>query len=359
MLTTVVLGGPLGARFGREWKLELGVPSAAEAVRALCAICEGFARFLAENSAPGYHVLVGERDVGAEELGVVTGETRITILPALAGAKQAGVLQVVLGAVLIAGGAVLSVYDYGVVGGQLIALGSSLMVGGAAQLLFKPPSATGPAEKPDTQPSYVFNGPVNTLAQGHPVPLCYGEMLVGSCVVSAGISTEWSAGGGFGGSTGSGQHGPDGQAPGGGGCPAPWVPILLSDGREVPAGEVRAGAWVRTQDEVTLEWGDYPVSYVSTLEAERWRLVLDDGRELVATYNHRVRTDAAWVELRHLDAGMRLVGERPGVVRQVEAAGRGPVVRITVAGAHTYQTVGFLSHNLKKEDPEEPHVIEA
>ncbi|WP_205522811.1 tail assembly protein [Myxococcus eversor] len=354
MLTTVVLGGPLGARFGREWKLELGVPSPAEAVRALCAVCAGFSRYLAENSAPGYHVLVGERDVGAKELGVVTGEKRITILPALAGAKQAGVLQVVLGAVLIAGGAVLSVYDYGAVGGQLIALGSSLVVGGAAQLLFKPPSATGPLEKPDTQPNYVFNGPVNTLAQGHPVALCYGEMVVGSCVVSAGISTEWSAGGGFGGS-GSGQHGPGGQGPVGGGCPAPWVPILLSDGREVHAGDVRVGAWVRTQDEVTLEWGDYPVSHVSTLEAECWRLVLEDGRELVGTYNHRVRTEADWVELRHLDAGMRLVGERPGVVARAEAAGRGPVVRITVAGAHTYQTVGFLSHNTKNEDPERPH----
>ncbi|MCP3065786.1 hypothetical protein LXT21_44170 [Myxococcus sp. K38C18041901] len=355
MLTTVVLGGPLGARFGREWKLELGVPSPAEAVRALSAVCEGFGRYLVENSAPGFHVLVGERDVGAQELGVAKGE-RITILPALAGSKQAGVLQVVLGAVLIAGGAVLSVYDYGTAGGQLIALGSSLMVGGAAQLLFGPPRATGPLEKPEHQPSYVFNGPVNTLAQGHPVALCYGEMVVGSCVVSAGIITDWSVGGGFGGPAG-GQTGPGGQGAVGGGCPAPWVPILLSDGREVPAGELRVGAWVRTQDEVTLAWGDYPVTQAATLDADCRRLVLEDGRELVATYNHRVRTEADWVELRHLERGARLVGEKPGVVARVEEAGRGPVVLLTVAGAHTYQTLGVLSHNVKRADPEEPHEV--
>ncbi|MCP3105496.1 hypothetical protein LZ198_42230 [Myxococcus sp. K15C18031901] len=64
---------------GREWQLELGVPSPAEAVRALRAVCEGFGNYLVEQSTPGFHVVVGERDVGAGELDVATG-ARITIL---------------------------------------------------------------------------------------------------------------------------------------------------------------------------------------------------------------------------------------------------------------------------------------
>ena len=35
-----------------------------------------------------------------------------------------------------------------------------------------------------------FNGPVNTTAQGNPVPVIYGEMIVGSATISAGIYSE-------------------------------------------------------------------------------------------------------------------------------------------------------------------------
>jgi predicted phage tail protein len=43
---------------------------------------------------------------------------------------------------------------------------------------------------PENKPSFLFDGPVNTIAQGHPVPVGYGEMYVGSAVISAGIVTE-------------------------------------------------------------------------------------------------------------------------------------------------------------------------
>ena len=38
-------------------------------------------------------------------------------------------------------------------------------------------------------PSYLFNGAVNTTAQGHPVPIGYGRLIVGSAVISASIVT--------------------------------------------------------------------------------------------------------------------------------------------------------------------------
>ncbi|HCW20974.1 MAG TPA: phage tail protein, partial [Achromobacter sp.] len=45
-------------------------------------------------------------------------------------------------------------------------------------------------DSPDNGASYNFNGPVNTSAQGIPVPVLYGRMIVGSAVISAGIYAE-------------------------------------------------------------------------------------------------------------------------------------------------------------------------
>ena len=52
------------------------------------------------------------------------------------------------------------------------------------------PKATEPSERPENKPSYSFNGAVNTTAQGHPVPVGYGRLIVGSAVISAGIDVD-------------------------------------------------------------------------------------------------------------------------------------------------------------------------
>ncbi len=41
----------------------------------------------------------------------------------------------------------------------------------------------------DPQASYSFSGTQNTSRQGVPIPLVYGEMIVGSIVISAGVDT--------------------------------------------------------------------------------------------------------------------------------------------------------------------------
>jgi predicted phage tail protein len=48
----------------------------------------------------------------------------------------------------------------------------------------------GTADQAENKASYNFNGPINTTAQGNPVPLGYGRKIVGSAVVSAGIYSE-------------------------------------------------------------------------------------------------------------------------------------------------------------------------
>ena len=68
-------------------------------------------------------------------------------------------------------------------------VGMSLALGGVAQILAPTPNTPEPKESAENTPSYLFNGAVNTTAQGHPVPIGYGRLIVGSAVISASIVT--------------------------------------------------------------------------------------------------------------------------------------------------------------------------
>lgn len=61
--------------------------------------------------------------------------------------------------------------------GMMIA--TNLAISGITQLL-----APGP-ETDERQEGYIFNGPVNGVAQGLPVPVLYGELIVGGAPISA------------------------------------------------------------------------------------------------------------------------------------------------------------------------------
>ena len=66
-------------------------------------------------------------------------------------------------------------------------MGMSMMIGGVMQLLSPQIKELSAKDSAGNGASYHFNGVVNTTAQGNPVPLGYGRMIVGSAVVSAGI----------------------------------------------------------------------------------------------------------------------------------------------------------------------------
>jgi predicted phage tail protein len=202
-LRTIRLYGTLGARFGRVHTL--AVNSVAEACRALGVLFPGFDQFMAESKDKGiaFAVFHGKRNIGREEFNDPPGRSEIRIAPVIQGSKQAGRLQTVIGVVLIAvasyfsgglaaGGASLfgttgaGAAAWGVVG----AVGISLALGGVAQMITGTPKGLGSQDSADNAPSYGFNGPVNTQAQGNPVPLGYGRLIVGSAVISAGIYAE-------------------------------------------------------------------------------------------------------------------------------------------------------------------------
>lgn len=186
---TVRLYGKLGARFGRRF--ELAVASPAEAIQALCVLLAGFRRELLESKERGvaYAVFVGKRNLAKEELELPPGRGEIRIAPVLVGSKRGGILQTIIGAVLVVVGAVVSYFGGGL-GAPLMKFGAAMMLGGVIQMLSPQPAGLSARDSPENGASYNFNGAVNTSAQGNPVPLLYGEMMVGSAVISGGIYAE-------------------------------------------------------------------------------------------------------------------------------------------------------------------------
>jgi predicted phage tail protein len=63
--------------------------------------------------------------------------------------------------------------------------GIGLVLGGVAQLLTPTPKIS--QDEGDPRKSFSFSGIQNTNRAGVPVPVVYGETLVGSVVISAGI----------------------------------------------------------------------------------------------------------------------------------------------------------------------------
>lgn len=187
-LRTIRLYGQLGSRFGRSFRLAVNSP--AEAVRALCAILPGFQQYLARAKENGmaFAVFVGKQNLTKEQLQDPPGNEDIRIAPVLLGSKRGGVLNIILGVVLI----VVGVYTRNV---NLIVQGGAMVVGGVVQMLGPQPKGLGAQDSVENRPSYSMNGTVNTQAQGNPVPVAYGGhdqkgMLVGSAVISGGIMAE-------------------------------------------------------------------------------------------------------------------------------------------------------------------------
>lgn len=189
-VTTIRLYGSLGRKFGRVH--HLAVSNAAEAVRALGVLYAEFDAWLtaAKDRGEGYAVFYGDNNLKEQELHLPALGKDIRIAPVILGSKSGGWFNIILGAVLIVVGSVLTAYGFGAIGAPLIGMGWGMVVGGVAQLLTPTPKGMSSKDRPENIPSYNFNGPINTQAQGNPVPLLYGELIVGSAVISAGISVE-------------------------------------------------------------------------------------------------------------------------------------------------------------------------
>ena len=195
MLRKIKLYGKL-AKFIGHRVLEADVASAAEAVRFLLA---NWPELEAHMSDQHYRVSIGTYDLLAEELHDPAGQAPISFVPVVAGAGAAG--RILIGIALIAAAfipgfgfaaataatatAAATSAGFTALGSILFSLGATLVLGGVAQLLTPTPSTS--TDEGDPRKSFSFSGIQNVSRAGVPVPVVYGETLVGSVVVSAGI----------------------------------------------------------------------------------------------------------------------------------------------------------------------------
>ncbi|WP_413724642.1 tail assembly protein [Sodalis sp. RH16] len=191
-MATVRFYGDL-KRFGSEFQLD--VETGAEALRALLIQIPGLRQHISEGR---YKVRVGEKQLTMDTLDKgmharLKRKTEIRITPVVAGAKNGGLFQTILGSALIAIGVVVTGMTFGsaaAVGGALISVGIGLAAGGVAQMLTKTPKTSTSSNADNGTANNYFSSLENVVGQGDPVPLLYGRMRVGSHVISQGLITD-------------------------------------------------------------------------------------------------------------------------------------------------------------------------
>ena len=199
MLKTIKLYGVLGKKFGKEF--HLAVESTREAVKALSVQVPGFEQFMltAHEQGLAFAVFQDDENISEEQIDFETGAKVIKIVPKVIGAGGNGILQTILGAVMIVVGVITQQY-------WAVGMGVGMMVGGIAQMMM-PKMDEGDQNQDGNRANKGFGGAVTTIAQGNPVPILSGQREVGGFIVNAGqfaVDTFSSADAGF---TGGGSSG--------------------------------------------------------------------------------------------------------------------------------------------------------
>ena len=183
MLRKIKLYGAL-AKFVGHRVLEADVATAAEAVRFLLTNWPELEGHMAKQY---YRVHTAGEDLTLDDVHNPMGR-EIQIVPVMAGAGAIG--RILIGVALIAasifipGSTAIFATTFGKISLSVGLFGASLVLGGVAQLLTPTPKTS--EDEGDPRKSFSFSGIQNTTRAGVPVPVVYGEMLVGGIVVSAG-----------------------------------------------------------------------------------------------------------------------------------------------------------------------------
>ncbi len=192
-MKTIMLYGELGKKFGRVHRMDVRTP--AEAIRALMANFKDFEKYMitAESRGLGFKVRNGKFELEKEDQIAEPASRVIKIIPTVIGGNAES--RILIGAVLVAAAIVIDGFSFGAahpIAQVLGSIGVSLILGGVVEMLSPPPKTNlnDSPEAPQNDPSYSFNGPINTTAQGNPVAIGYGRLLIGSAVISAGITLE-------------------------------------------------------------------------------------------------------------------------------------------------------------------------
>ncbi len=199
MLRKLKLYGELAQFIGHK-EFEVKVNSISQAISFLICNFPKSEAYIAERS---YKVLVGDYEIGEDELAHPIGQSDLHFVPIIAGAGG-NTGKILAGAALIGGAFVLGPAGFMTAGstggiavttGTVVAksavyVGASLALSGVADLLTPVPKTPDFSSEQDPRLSFKFSGLQNTSRAGTPVPIVYGEIFTGSVVISAGVDTE-------------------------------------------------------------------------------------------------------------------------------------------------------------------------
>ena len=193
MTTKLKLHGELGKFIGND---EFYI-QANTVAKSISFLVNNFPKVEAYMNDKYYKVLVNDLEVDKNELHYPTGTQEIQIIPVISGAS--GPAKFIAGAVLVtlsmgafgafAGGTIFS--GAATVGAKVtFGIGASLALSGVSEMLFPIPEIDPIGGESDPRVSFSFSGLQNTSRAGTPVPICYGEILTGSVVISGSVTTD-------------------------------------------------------------------------------------------------------------------------------------------------------------------------
>lgn len=156
-----------------------------DAIRSLSMQIEGLKQFLRKGY---YRVKVDSKIVTQSEyIGIldVSDGSVIHVSPRVAGAGKFG--SFIVGAALIGASFIPGIGQ--TLGAGLFQMGVGLMLGGVAQMLTKAPNYNQDHKGIEDSKSSYFTNMQNIVGQGKQVPRVYGNLRVGSVVVSESVSS--------------------------------------------------------------------------------------------------------------------------------------------------------------------------
>lgn len=181
-MTRIKLVGSLAKKFGALHLRLLDSGRSWELFKALNCTISGFEDEIRRLDKLGmrFAIFRNGKNVGIKDFDV-SGTREIKIVPVISGSKRAGILQTIIGAVLL----VASIWFP-----ALAPAGIALVAGGVIQMLSPQQGGLKQSASPENTPSYAFGSAKNTTASGNPVPICIGERRWGGAIISASIYAE-------------------------------------------------------------------------------------------------------------------------------------------------------------------------
>jgi predicted phage tail protein len=170
------------SQFGEVWDME--AKSIADVVQLIDCQEQGFRKFLIDAAESGLDMAIVGKDFRVEEPKKGWGKILLAIVLITAGILSGGTAVPALPFEGVAAGGIFGSATTAI-SNILISVGISIALQGITQLLAKTPDA----DDPQTQKG-LFDGPSSTLKQGQPVPVLYGELLIGGAPIHVDLTTS-------------------------------------------------------------------------------------------------------------------------------------------------------------------------